>query len=419
VCRDKKHAKSGNFLIRRRIGPKKFTEPVALSSIDPADLWLPPTASGSDFDLLALRARCKGKSRAQFHLAQGQECEIRAQIAGFDFSTYAQSAPPAVDRSVGARAYDACVSRRLVLGLAAAGLAVAVVLAATRVGERAGALSNWQALALGVTQGLTELLPISSSGHLILVPWLAGWRYLEDNPDFNKTFDVSLHLGTLVAVVAYFWGDVVRLTAAWFRSIARRRIATVDERVAWYVAIATVPAALVGAAGEDVIDRHLGNPWQIALALAFFAGLLWLADRRPERRDLGGLTFASGVGIGLSQVLALLPGVSRSGITITTGRFLQLNRDTAARFSFLLLIPVVAGAVVFKGAKLLAEPLPPGSAGPFLVGTLAAAAVGLVAIDLLLGFVRRYSYTPFVVYRLVLAAAILLVILSGARDATF
>ena len=106
---------------------------------------------------------------------------------------------------------------------------------------------------------------------------------------------------------------------------------TVDERVAWYVAIATVPAALVGAAGEDVIDRHLGDPWQIAIALAFFAGLLWLADRPPERRDLGGLTFASGVGIGLSQVLALLPGVSRSGITITAGRFLQLDRDTAAR----------------------------------------------------------------------------------------
>src|SRR3954454_23408815 len=311
------------------------------------------------------------------------------------------------------------VSRRLVFLLAGVGLAAAVVLAAAGVGDRADALSDWQAFALGVTQGVTELLPISSSGHLILVPWLAGWRRLEGKPDFNKTFDVSLHLGTLCAVVGYFWGDVVRLTAAWFRTLARRRIVTVDERVAWYVAIATVPAALVGTAGEDVIDRHLGNPWQIAIALAFFAGLLWLADRSPERRGLSGLTFASGIGIGVSQVLALLPGVSRSGITITTGRFLQLDRDTAARFSFLLLIPVVAGAVVFKGAKLLTDPLPPGSAGPFIVGTLAAAAVGLVAIDLLLGFIRRHSYTPFVIYRLPPPALLPLVVLSGGRGATF
>ena len=136
---------------------------------------------------------------------------------------------------------------------------------------------------LGVTQGLTELLPISSSGHLILVPWLVDWRYLEENPDFNKTFDVALHLGTLVAVVAYFWGDVVR-----YRRVVPlgppRAVATVDERLAWGVAIATMPAAIVGALGEDAIEKRLGEPWQIAIFLAFFAGLLWIADRRPERR---------------------------------------------------------------------------------------------------------------------------------------
>jgi undecaprenyl-diphosphatase len=311
------------------------------------------------------------------------------------------------------------VSRRLVFVLAAAGLAAALLLAIAGVGDRANALTDWQAFTLGVTQGLTELLPVSSSGHLILVPWLAGWHYLEQHPGFNKTFDVALHLGTLVAVVGYFWEDVGRLIVAWFRTLGRRRIETADERIAWYVAIATVPAALVGAVGEDFIDKRLGEPWQIAIVIAVFAVLLWIADRSAQERDLDGLTFASGVTIGLSQVLALMPGVSRSGITITAGRFLRLDRDAAARFSFLLLIPVVAGAVVYKGAKLFSEPLPPGSAGPFIVGTLAAAAVGLVAIELLLGYVRRHSYTPFVIYRLAVAALILIVIASGARDATF
>ncbi len=299
-------------------------------------------------------------------------------------------------------------------------LAVAVILAAFRVGERAGRLSDWQALVLGVTQGLTELLPISSSGHLILVPWIADWRYLEVHPDFNKTFDVALHLGTLVAVVAYFWTDVVRYVTAWIGSIRRRAVETPDERLAWGVFFATIPAALAGALGEETLEKHLGQPWQIAIFLAVFAALLWLADRRPQRRGLDGLGMSTAFAIGVSQILALMPGVSRSGITITTGRFSSLDRDAAARFSFLLLIPVVFGAVLYKGVKhVLLQSLPAGSTGPFIVGTLAAAAVGLVAIDLLLGYVRRHDYTPFVIYRLALAVAILIVIATGARSATF
>ena len=162
-------------------------------------------------------------------------------------------------------------SRGVVYAVAGALLLVAVVLAALRVGEEPGRLSDWQAFVLGVTQGASELLPISSSGHLILVPWLANWHYLEENPVFNKTFDVSLHLGTLVAVVVYFWNDVVRYTVAWFRSVRARAIRNADERLAWAIAIATVPAAIVGALGEDAIDQHLGEPWQIAFFLAFFA----------------------------------------------------------------------------------------------------------------------------------------------------
>ena len=312
------------------------------------------------------------------------------------------------------------VPRRPLYAIAALGLLLAVALAALRFDERAGRLSDWQALVLGVVQGLTELLPISSSGHLILVPWLADWHYLENHESFNKTFDVALHLGTLVAVIAYFWGDVVRFVSAWFRSVRKRAATTDDERLAWYIFAATIPAALAGAAGEDVIENHLGQPYQIAILLAVFAVVLWIADRRPERHRIRDLRFATAFAIGVSQILALMPGVSRSGITITTGRFAGLDRDSAARFSFLLLIPIVFGAVVYKGVKhVLLNPLPAGSTGPFVVGTIAAAATGLVAIDILLGYVRRRDYTPFVVYRIVAAIFVIGIIVSGVRGANF
>jgi undecaprenyl-diphosphatase len=312
------------------------------------------------------------------------------------------------------------IAGRIVYPVACVLLLVAVVLAAAGFGERAGRLTDWQALVLGVVQGATELLPISSSGHLILVPWLFNWTYLEQHPDYNKTFDVALHLGTLVAVLVYFWADVIRYVVAWFASVRARSIATPDQRVAWAIFIATIPAAAVGAAGESVIEDHLGQPWQIAIVLAAFAMLLWIADRRPQRRSLEGLGLGSAVAIGVSQILALMPGVSRSGISITAGRFAGLDRDAAARFSFLLLIPITFGAVLFKGLKdVVLEPLPAGSTGPFLVGTLAAAAVGLIAIDLLLTYVRRHNYTPFVIYRLVVAAIVLLLIATGAQEATF
>jgi undecaprenyl-diphosphatase len=303
--------------------------------------------------------------------------------------------------------------------LAGSAFLLAVVLAAFRVGESPGKLSDWQALILGITQGATELLPVSSSGHLILVPWVAGWHYLQDNPEFNKTFDVALHLGTLIAVVLYFWRDVVRLARAWWQSLKRRQIVSADERIAWYVFIATVPAALAGAAGESFIEKRLGDPWQIAILLAVFAILLWVADRVPPRRSMEDIGWKGALGVGLAQCLALMPGTSRSGVTITAARFLKLNRDDAARLSFLLLIPIVFGAAVLKGARVAVDGLPPGSAGPFIVGMLAAAVVGLVAIWGLLGYVRRHTYTVFVVYRLVLSAAILITIGAGWRGKNF
>jgi undecaprenyl-diphosphatase len=311
-------------------------------------------------------------------------------------------------------------SRGTVYVVAGVLILTALVLAALRVGEQAGRLSDWQAFVLGATQGFSELLPISSSGHLILVPWLADWSYLEAHPDFNKTFDVALHLGTLVAVVAYFWADVILYLRAFLRAAGARAIRTGNERLAVGIAIATVPAAIVGALGESAIERHLGQPWQICISLAFFAILLYVADRRPEEATLNDLGLKRAVLIGISQILALMPGVSRSGITITAGRFSRLNRDASARFSFLLLIPIVLGAVLYKGLKhVLLEPLPAGSTGPFVVGTIASAGVGLIAIDVLLGYLRRHDYTPFVVYRLALAVAVAAIILSGWRGASF
>jgi undecaprenyl-diphosphatase len=312
------------------------------------------------------------------------------------------------------------VNRAAVAAAAAAAGLLAIVLTVLGVGQEPGVLPDWQALVLGVVQGLTELLPISSSGHLILVPWLGDWTYLKEHDEFNQTFDVALHLGTLVAVVAYFRHEVVMLIRAFLRSVRRRRIEQDDERVAWVVAVATVPAALIGAVGESFIAERLGEPWQIAILMAVFAVVLWLADRTPPRREIGDIGLGTALGVGLAQSIALAPGVSRSGITISAARFLGLDRDAAARLSFYLLIPITLGAVLFKGlTDVVLADLPAGVWGPFLVGTLAAAGSGLVAIWALLGYVRRHTYTVFVVYRLVVAALILVTIASGARGASF
>jgi len=303
--------------------------------------------------------------------------------------------------------------------LAAALLAVAALLTIAGVGDASG-FPDWQAFVLGVVQGATELLPVSSSGHLVLVPWLGDWTYLEGHPDFNKTFDVALHLGTLFAVVGYFFHELVAMVRAFFRTLGTRRLDSPDERLAWIVVVATIPAAVVGLAFEDPITEHLGEPWQIAILLAVFAGVLWLVDRRPAVRQAHELSLREGLVVGVAQALALAPGVSRSGITITAGRMFRLDRDAAARLSFLLVVPTVLGAVVLKGVKdVLLGDLPTGWKGPFVVGVLAAWGTGLLAIEWLLGYVRRHTYGLFVVYRLVVAALIVILIVSGVRAATF
>jgi undecaprenyl-diphosphatase len=280
-------------------------------------------------------------------------------------------------------------------------------------------MSELEALLLGIVQGLTEFLPISSSGHLILVPWLQDYTFLENHEDFNQTFDVALHAGTLIGAVGYFRHEVVTFTVAFVHSLRRRTIETVDERIAWAIAIGTIPAVIAGGLGASFIEDHLGEPWMIGIQLIVFGALLGWADRLPQTREFDQVSIRDGWWIGVAQVLALAPGTSRSGITITAARYLGFDRDTAARVSFLLLIPAVTGATVYSAYEAIQDGLPEGVAGPMIVGTIAAAISGYIAIAWLLRLVRTHSYRPFVIYRYVAGVAVLLLIATGVRSATF
>ena len=280
-------------------------------------------------------------------------------------------------------------------------------------------MSELEALLLGIVQGLTEFLPISSSGHLILVPWLQDYTFLQRHDAFNRTFDVALHVGTLVAVIAYFRVELLAMLRGFLRTLRRRSIGGGEERLAWVVVIGTIPAVIVGGLGGDFIDDHLAEPWLIGIMLIAFGFVLAVADRRPQRRGVGDVTVREGFAIGVAQALALIPGVSRSGVTISAARFLGLDRDAAARVSFLLLVPATAGAATLKGLEAIDKGVPDGVAGPIAVGMIASAVSGYAAIAGLLALVRRHSYDPFVIYRVLLGILVLGLIATGVRDATF
>lgn len=273
------------------------------------------------------------------------------------------------------------------------------------------------AIVLGITQGLSEFLPISSSGHLILVPWLFGWTELTGaaNADLNKTFDVALHIGTVLATLAYFRKDLARLAVAGLGSIRRRAIRTRDERLAWLLMLSSIPGAIVGAAFEDFINRELGRIWLIAVMLITFGAVLAVVDRLPGTRSEEGYGPREALIMGLAQAAALSPGVSRSGITITAGRFLGFERDTAARLSFLMSLPITAGAALYSGAGLVADGLPPGTAPAFFWGIVASGITGIAAVWLVLRVVRTRSFLPFVVYRTLAGLAVLAVLASPLR----
>jgi undecaprenyl-diphosphatase len=270
---------------------------------------------------------------------------------------------------------------------------------------------------LGITQGVTEFAPVSSSGHLILVPWLFGWKIVND-PALNKTFDVALHMGTLVGALIYFRRDVWRYLQAWLRSIGARGVRTVAERVAWALVIGTIPGAVIGALFESLIEEKLGQPWLIAVMLAVFGVVLYVVDRRsPEAYGIDGLDVRRGLIIGVAQALALQPGVSRSGITMTAGRALGLDRESSARFSFLLAMPIIAGAGLLKAVDVMHTGFQ-GFATQFLWGFIASAVSGFLVIWGLLGYLRRHDFKVFMIYRLAAAAIVLIVIAAGIRGAS-
>ena len=273
------------------------------------------------------------------------------------------------------------------------------------------------AIVLGTTQGLSEFLPISSSGHLILVPWIFGWEELTGaaNADLNKTFDVALHVGTILASLAYFRRDLSRFAVAGLRSVRARAVRTPDERLAWLLLLSAIPGAIVGASLESFINERLGQIWLIAVMLIVFGLVLALADRLPSNLSEEDYGPRQALVMGVAQAAALSPGVSRSGITITAGRFLGFERDAAARLSFLMSMPITGGAALYKGAELAVDGLPPGTAPAFFWGIVASAVTGLAAVWLVLRVVRTRSFLPFVVYRVLAGLAVLAVLASPLR----
>jgi len=277
-------------------------------------------------------------------------------------------------------------------------------------------LSVLHAIILGIVQGLSEFLPISSSGHLILVPELFGWTELTSNDSLNKTFDVALHVGTLIAVVAYFWHEVWAYLVAAVHSLRTRSITTVDERLAWLLLLTAVPGAILGALFTSVIEDNLGDPILIGINLILFALVLQWTDGLRGARVTEEFHTRDAVLMGTAQALALAPGVSRSGATISMGRWLRFDRESAAKLSFLMSIPITAGAAVYKGAQLFRDGgIPPGFGGAFFWGILASTVSGFAAIWFLLRYVRTHSFLPFVIYRIVLGVAVIIIFATGIR----
>jgi undecaprenyl-diphosphatase len=263
-----------------------------------------------------------------------------------------------------------------------------------------------RAIILGLIQGATEFVPVSSSGHLVLVPWLLGWE------EPGLTFDTILHLGTLLAVLAYFWRDWWRLIVAWLQGLARWRWDDPDAQLAWLLLLGTLPAALLGFFLEDFFESLFGQPAWVAFFLLVTAGLLALSEwlGRP-RRSIVDLRWYDALFIGLGQAAAIAPGISRSGATMAAGLGRGLQRPAAARFSFLLATPVILGAGAFKLLDLLVLPDPLAQAPVLVAGFLAAAISGYFCIWGLLRYLQRGRLYPFAIYCTLAGSAALTVAL--------
>lgn len=267
-------------------------------------------------------------------------------------------------------------------------------------------MNSLDALVLGTVQGLTEVLPISSSAHLIIIPKLLGWA------ESGLTFDVALHLGTLIALSLYFWRDIFDMTYNFIGSITGKGLNSSGNRLPWYIIIGTVPAAIAGKTLEEPIERIFRqSPTLICSFLIIFGLILAFADTTGAKRwKLDRLTLKAAVLIGIAQCLALIPGVSRSGITITAALLLGYNRETSARFSFLLSLPIVFGAAILKVGHLLKTGIPEGETTPLIIGVASSAIFGYLSVLFLLKLVQRHSLYTFVWYRLAAGAIFLLLV---------
>jgi len=263
-------------------------------------------------------------------------------------------------------------------------------------------MSFWQVVMLGILQGATEFLPVSSSGHLVIVPYLLGW------PDPGLPLDTVLHLGTLVAIMVYFWRDLWRLAQAGVLSVYHRSLAEADARVAWCVVLATVPGVFAGLVFEDYFEALFGNPQAVAGFLLVTAVLLVVAEYLGRRvRTLDSMTWLDAGLIGIAQAFAIAPGLSRSGATIATGLLRGYRRDEAARFSFLMAVPIILGSGGYQVIKILRDGAGNVQLQLMAVGFIAAALSGYLAIAGFLALIRRQSLWPFALYCAILGGLVL------------
>lgn len=259
-------------------------------------------------------------------------------------------------------------------------------------------MTVFQAIVMGVIQGLSEFLPISSSAHLALTPWLLGW------PAPGLAFDVALHLGTLIALVWFFWQEWITLAKAFFSILRKRKLETESERRVGFVVVATIPGALAGYLLQDYAKTIFRTPALTGVMLIVMGAILWAVDRAAKQdRGITNMGWRDAILIGLAQMFAIVPGVSRSGSTITAGRALGLTREAAAVFSFLLSLPIITAAVVFEGRHAIEN----GITMPIVAGVIASAVSGWLAISVLLKFISRNSYGVFALYRLIIGAGVL------------
>lgn len=272
------------------------------------------------------------------------------------------------------------------------------------------------AIILGIVQGLTEFLPISSSGHLIIVPWLFGWNDFANDVAAARAFDTALHLGTLAAVLFYLRRELrVYIGDGVLAVFVPSKRASVHGRLAWLFVISALPAAIAGAIGDAWITQRLGTPWLIACSLIVFGAILLWSDHQSGLRDVESFTARDAVTLGVAQILALNPGTSRSGITITAARRQGFSRDAAARVSFLMGVPVIGGAVAYKLLKLVSDGIPDGLMVPMMIGIIMSGISGWLAMWGMIQMLRTRSFAPFVVYRVVVGLAILGLAASNLR----